>query len=154
MHDGCSGCFDSGEQIADKVRMMGFDQSPVPKPLDIDCQHCGGAFTMETVVSVCPACSMVCAVTPCHCSHVDHVLPAGIGYWRRLIQGGPVKSLPQMEARLKALASAIKETEARLPAHSAKPPVMMELLALEDEYEQLAMAIRSHRSGHAEIPAK
>jgi hypothetical protein len=47
-----------------------------------------------------------------------------------------------MKARLKELEAAIKETEARLPAHSVKPPVMMELLALEDEYETLRQQIR------------
>ena len=57
-----------------------------------------------------------------------------------------------MEDRLKALASAIKETEARLPAHSVKPPVMMELLALEDEYEQLSMQIRALRCNRVDIP--
>ncbi|MBR9987152.1 MAG: hypothetical protein KFF68_14720 [Desulfosarcina sp.] len=46
-----------------------------------------------------------------------------------------MKSLAQMKNRLKELEAAIKETEARLPAHSVKPPVMIDLLALEDEYE-------------------
>ena len=31
----------------------------------------------------------------------------------------------------------IRETRARLPAHSAKPPVMMDLLDYEDEYDAL-----------------
>ncbi len=31
----------------------------------------------------------------------------------------------------------IRETKQRLPAHSAKPPVIMELLAYEDEYDEL-----------------
>ena len=53
-----------------------------------------------------------------------------------------MKSLLQMEARLKELEVAIKETQARLPAHSVKPPVMMDLLALEDEYETLMEQIR------------
>ena len=57
-----------------------------------------------------------------------------------------MKSLPEMEARLKVLAAAIKEAERRLPAHSVKPPVMMELLALEDEYDRLVRSIRSHRT--------
>ncbi len=58
-----------------------------------------------------------------------------------------MKSLSQMEARLKELAAAIKETEARLPAHSVKPPVMMDLLTLEDEYATLAQQIRLRRTG-------
>jgi len=65
-----------------------------------------------------------------------------------------VKSLPEMEARLEKLATAIKETEARLPAHSVKPPVMMELLELEDAYEMLAQEIRSHRAGLTETSGK
>ena len=58
-----------------------------------------------------------------------------------------MRSLTQMENRLKELEAAIKETEARLPAHSVKPPVMIDLLALEDEYETLRQQIREHRSG-------
>ncbi len=58
-----------------------------------------------------------------------------------------MKSLAQMEHRLKELEAAIKETEARLPAHSVKPPVMMDLLALEDEYETLLQQIRSRKAG-------
>lgn len=51
-------------------------------------------------------------------------------------------SLSEMEKRLEVLAEAIKETEKRLPAHSVKPPVMMDLLALEDEYDILLKQIR------------
>jgi hypothetical protein len=61
-----------------------------------------------------------------------------------------MESLSQMEARLKVLASAIRETEARLPAHSVKPPVMMDLLALEDEYETLVRQIRAFKAGRSE----
>ena len=43
----------------------------------------------------------------------------------------------QIKKRLKELDALIKETKARLPAHSTKPPVMMDLLDLEDEYDQL-----------------
>ena len=64
MHDGCGGCFDNGKQVADKVRVMGFDRSPVPSALDIVCSHGKGTFKMETMVSACPACNMVYAVTP------------------------------------------------------------------------------------------
>ena len=61
-----------------------------------------------------------------------------------------MNSLAQMENRLKELETAIKETEARLPAHSVKPPVMIDLLALEDEYETLRQQIRALRTGHAD----
>jgi hypothetical protein len=39
--------------------------------------------------------------------------------------------------RLQRLEADIEETIRRLPAHSVKPPVMMDLLALEDEREVL-----------------
>lgn len=39
----------------------------------------------------------------------------------------------QLRERLRQLEDEIAETKRRLPAHSVKPPVMMELLALEDE---------------------
>jgi len=38
---------------------------------------------------------------------------------------------------MKELETLIKETKDRLPAHSTKPPVMMELLEYEDEYDIL-----------------
>ena len=38
---------------------------------------------------------------------------------------------------MKELETLIKATEDRLPAHSTKPPVMMELLEYEDEYDIL-----------------
>lgn len=50
--------------------------------------------------------------------------------------------LDVLEKRRAALAEAIRETEKRLPAHSVKPPVMMDLLALEDEYEKVSGDIR------------
>jgi len=61
-----------------------------------------------------------------------------------------MQSLAQMETRLRELEADIKETEARLPAHSVKPPVMLDLLALEDEYETLKQQIRAHRAGDAD----
>ena len=61
-------------------------------------------------------------------------------------------TLSEMEQRLRELQDAIKETEKRLPAHSVKPPVMMDLLALEDEYDDLLEKIRALKAGgaHAE----
>ncbi len=43
----------------------------------------------------------------------------------------------EIKKRLAELDIRIRETNARLPAHSVKPPVMMELLAYEDEYDAL-----------------
>ena len=45
--------------------------------------------------------------------------------------------IEDIKKRMKALEILIKETKARLPAHSAKPPVMMDLLDYEDEYDTL-----------------
>ncbi|MBT8360303.1 MAG: histidine kinase [Deltaproteobacteria bacterium] len=42
-----------------------------------------------------------------------------------------------LESRLKKLEEDITETQKRLPAHSIKPPVMMDLLELEDERDAL-----------------
>lgn len=39
----------------------------------------------------------------------------------------------KLKERLLELEGQIAETKRRLPAHSVKPPVMMDLLALEDE---------------------
>jgi hypothetical protein len=43
----------------------------------------------------------------------------------------------QIKSRLDELETLIRETKQRLPAHSTKPPIMLELLAYEDEYEAL-----------------
>ena len=44
MHDGCSGSFDNGKQMADKVRMMGFNIQSMPMPLNIKCENCETDF--------------------------------------------------------------------------------------------------------------
>ena len=49
----------------------------------------------------------------------------------------------EIKTRLAKLETLIRETKQRLPAHSTKPPIMMELLAYEDEYETL-MADLNH----------
>ncbi len=49
--------------------------------------------------------------------------------------------LLELEQRLRDLDAAITETRKRLPAHSVKPPVMMDLLALEDQYDDLMKQI-------------
>ena len=46
-----------------------------------------------------------------------------------------MKTLQQLRKRLRELEEEIAETKKRLPAHSVKPPVMMDLLELEDEYD-------------------
>jgi hypothetical protein len=49
--------------------------------------------------------------------------------------------LLELEQRLHELDAAITETRKRLPAHSVKPPVMMDLLDLEDQYDDLMKQI-------------
>ena len=51
-----------------------------------------------------------------------------------------------IEKRIKALEILIRETRDRLPAHSTKPPVMMELLDYEDEYDALTKQLESIKS--------
>jgi septal ring factor EnvC (AmiA/AmiB activator) len=43
-----------------------------------------------------------------------------------------------LEAKLKELDKKIAEVNERLPAHSVKPPIMLELFALEDERDAVA----------------
>ena len=43
------------------------------------------------------------------------------------------QDLKGLENKLKALDEKITEVKKRMPAHSVKPPIMMELFALEDE---------------------
>ena len=52
-----------------------------------------------------------------------------------------MKTLPELENRLKELDSEIAEARRRLPAHSVKPPVMHLLLDLEDEYDAVMQQI-------------
>ncbi|MCD6585119.1 MAG: hypothetical protein J7K96_05085 [Desulfobacteraceae bacterium] len=50
--------------------------------------------------------------------------------------------LTKLENRLQELEKEIRETKNRLPAHSTKPVIMMELLALEDEYDIIMEKIK------------
>lgn len=45
--------------------------------------------------------------------------------------------IEQLKKRLTELEEEIAETMRRMPAHSVKPPVMIDLLELEDERDQL-----------------
>jgi hypothetical protein len=42
-----------------------------------------------------------------------------------------------LQRQIDGISKAIIETRKRLPAHSTKPPIMMELLDLEDQYDRL-----------------
>ena len=50
----------------------------------------------------------------------------------------------RIKKRLKELDVEIAETLLRLPAHSAKPPVMLDLLELEDERDLLVKKLREN----------
>ncbi len=58
-----------------------------------------------------------------------------------------METLEALKKRLEALDDKIKETKKRLPAHSVKPPVMMDLIALEDEYDDVLRKIRKIKQG-------
>jgi len=47
-------------------------------------------------------------------------------------------NIESMKKRIAELKKLISKTKERLPAHSTQPPVMMELLEYEDEYDLLA----------------
>ncbi len=79
MHEGCSGSFENGKQVVDKVRMMGFAEQPMPVPMEISCE-CGTTFEMQNFEDKCPNCGMVYGVTPCHAFDPNNVKPAGINY--------------------------------------------------------------------------
>jgi hypothetical protein len=80
MHDGCSGTFESGKQIVDKIRMMGFNASPLATSLEIHCTNCDTVFQMEFMEGECPSCQMVYGVTPCHSHSSQFVKAAGVKY--------------------------------------------------------------------------
>ena len=46
-------------------------------------------------------------------------------------------NIEDIKKRISELEKIILETKKRLPAHSTKPPIMMELLEYEDEYDLL-----------------
>ena len=52
-----------------------------------------------------------------------------------------MRTLEELKQRLKELEDEIAETKKRLPAHSVKPPVMRDLLNLEDEYDEVLKKI-------------
>lgn len=59
----------------------------------------------------------------------------------------PLKTEKEIKKRLAELETLIRETKARLPAHSVKPPVMMDLLAYEDEYDDLMKQLADLNNG-------
>ena len=57
-------------------------------------------------------------------------------------------TIQAIQKRMSELEELIKETKRRLPAHSTKPPVMMDLLELEDEYDLLLKKLNGLKSGN------
>jgi len=80
MHDGCSGHSQSGKQIVDKIRVMGFNTNTLPVALEISCSNCDKQFQMTTMETKCPSCGMVYGVTPCHSHSAEFVQAAGVNY--------------------------------------------------------------------------
>ena len=80
MHDGCSGTFEDGRQVVDKVRMMGFSGQFMPMPINVPCGGCGQEFEMERFEAKCPSCGTVHGVTPCHAFDPANVMAAGVDY--------------------------------------------------------------------------
>lgn len=79
MHDGCSGDFQNGQEVVDKVRSMGFDQQQPPAPLFFTCS-CGEEQEMLSFVHTCAKCGMVHGVTPCHAFDPENIQEAGVNY--------------------------------------------------------------------------
>jgi len=80
MYNACSDPNQSGREIVDKIRMMGFNSAPVAAPFELSCGNCGQGFTMEFMETRCPVCKMVYGVTPCQAHDQASVKPAGIDY--------------------------------------------------------------------------
>ena len=60
-------------------------------------------------------------------------------------------TIESITRRMKVLEGLIEETKNRLPAHSTKPPVMMDLLEYEDEYDLLMNKLKTIKNnGHQE----
>ena len=54
-----------------------------------------------------------------------------------------IKAKARLEKQLRMIEDQIQELKSRLPAHSVKPVMMMELLALEDEHENILVQIQA-----------
>ena len=80
MHEGCNGRFDSGVQVVNKLRQMGFSAFAMPAPVQLTCAGCSGSFTMRTMEDRCETCGMVYGVTPCHAGDPESIQPAGVDF--------------------------------------------------------------------------
>jgi hypothetical protein len=57
------------------------------------------------------------------------------------------EKLEKIRTRMAELTILIVETKKRLPAHSTKPPVMIDLLEYEDEYDLLLKELNKFKAG-------
>lgn len=80
MHDGCTGTFENGKMVVDKIRMMGFNTRLMPPGIIIRCVECGNEIEMTHLESKCPKCNMVYGVTPCSASDPEKIMAAGKNY--------------------------------------------------------------------------
>lgn len=80
MHEGCTGSFDSGKEIIDKIRMMGFNRREMPSSVNIECVECRNDFVMTHLETKCSNCGMVYGITPCSTDYPDRIKAAGINY--------------------------------------------------------------------------
>lgn len=79
------------------------------------------------------------------CGHtLSFTQRAGSAGGRHRVLG--MDSIEQLRKRLRDLEAEIAETKQRLPAHSVKPPEMMDLLELEDEYDALMKQVDRMRN--------
>ncbi len=62
--------------------------------------------------------------------------------------------LKLLENKLKKLDEKIAEVNKRMPAHSVKPPIMMQLFELEDERDALAKQINQLKKRSPVNPVK
>jgi hypothetical protein len=67
------------------------------------------------------------------------------------MKSSKMKTLEELRKKLEVLDQAIAETKNRLPAHSVKPPVMIDLLALEDEYDAVLKQIERLKKEDPEV---
>ena len=80
MHEGCNGSYESGKEVVDKLRAMGFSDQFMPMAFSIKCVECGETFEMSTYEDKCPHCKMVYGVTPCHAFDPENIAAAEKNY--------------------------------------------------------------------------
>ncbi|MCP3899742.1 MAG: V-type ATPase 116kDa subunit family protein [Desulfobacteraceae bacterium] len=56
--------------------------------------------------------------------------------------------IKEIKKRMDELENLIRDAKGRLPAHSTKPPIMMELLDYEDEYAELENKLKKLKNNY------